>query len=199
MGLSQEELVQEYKNAMNEVHNDESSEIPPRSRRRGYLLAGVVFAIILLLVVYSIVGPVWSLVVGHINSQEVESGVLEVGDGVTVRFLNETDQYLEYVFLQSQEQLLVETSACLEGKVYEGNRYEVTSIHTPPIYDQSRTHVRSGSCPNTTIIMLHTHPTGHCTASETDIHTLDRIQQSQDDDRAMLILCDKQRYSFYTK
>jgi len=113
-------------------------------------------------------------------------------------FENNTQIILEQIYTQEQEQNLVETSVCLSGYTQDNNsKYYISSLFYPEIYEQSFNHVNFESCPNDTLIMLHTHPYKRCLASKTDIKTLNNVKKNSPN-TIMIVMCENNKFSVYS-
>ena len=93
-----------------------------------------------------------------------------------------------------------EFCVCLQVEFDENlflkDKYLVTNLYVPVIYEQSYSHVRFESCSSDTLIMLHTHPYKSCLASNTDLETLEKSQLGNPN-LVMLVMCEPGRFSVY--
>ncbi len=164
-------------------------------RRPRYLWIVVGIFLLFLMTSYFIFAPIAHVVRGQIVSNPLQDSTLFVGE-YALHFLNSTSSLLESIYVENQELALVETSVCLQGYV-QNKSYFITEIFYPQIYEQTFTHVSFESCPQSTLIMLHTHPFKRCIASDTDKDTYAK-KKSINDDLLMLVMCEEQRFSLYS-
>lgn len=177
--LNEEDLIKEYEKSSNKKY------------KKYYIILIALFSVILMSSYIYLSFPIYGIIAGQIESQQINENVLSARD-INVIFQNQTNQI---VFNSYNDNPDVETSLCLEG-FREQNNYYITYVYTPTIYSQSYTHVSHASCSNKTIAMFHTHPYKSCIASRTDINTL-RENQNKNPDVIMIIMCEPDRFSVY--
>lgn len=177
-GLKEEDLIKEYE--------DEKS-----FNKKPFLLL-LAIALSLLMASYVFISyPSFGILMSLLSSETVSDNTLNFRD-YTVIFENNSLEKIQEVYLNEQR---FETALCLKGRI-ENNFYIVDDAYIPRLISQSYAHVSHESCDVETIISLHTHPFRRCMASSQDYVSL-RNQQIQNPERAMLIMCEKNRFSFH--
>ncbi|MBM3200395.1 hypothetical protein FJZ53_05640 [Candidatus Woesearchaeota archaeon] len=88
-----------------------------------------------------------------------------------------------------------EFKACLIGEK-DGGNYVVRSVIIPEMIEQSFNQVVSKPCPQGTVAELHSHPYRRCLESEQDVKTKE-LTKRDNLDVLMVIMCEKDRFSFY--
>lgn len=196
--VDEEEFRRKLEEAQEEIRKEDAGEKkPPKWTTERLLWIGLGGVFMVILIIYSILGPVQHQIIGQLNSDTLQADRLDL-KGVTVVFENDTQDFLADLYESEQLTRLVETSACLKGEITaNATEYRVDDIYHPEILEQSQRHVRFKSCPRDTIIMLHTHPRTRCAASDTDLTTLERRHEAVDEDVIMLIMCEDDRYALY--
>ncbi len=173
---------------MEEEHYEE--EQPSLLKRISVAIIGL-FLVFLMLSTFLVWGNVGEMVAGWIESETVENGLVELED-YTVAFSNNTYEILQEIYYDNQEH---ETKVCLFGEVKD-TVYNVTYVYQPVIYSQQFNQVVSEACPSETIVALHSHPYGHCIASQQDLSTL--AQSKLVNENIIIgVMCDEDRFSFY--
>jgi len=176
-----------------EPYNLEEIEEPKSKKVIIMILA--IFLIILILSWGIIRYPINTIIEGQLKAESIKENQIILKE-LTILFENNTQTILSQIYNTEQEGKLVETSVCLLGNKY-GNEYHIKSIFYPEITEQTFRHVSFKSCPQNTLIMLHTHPFKHCLASETDITTLETVKK-YNQDIVMIVMCEENKYSIYT-
>jgi proteasome lid subunit RPN8/RPN11 len=172
----------------NEHHEEE--EKPSLLRK---IIVGTMglFLVFLMLSTFLVWGNVGEIVAGWIESETVENGLVELED-YSVLFSNGTYEILLSIYNDNQEH---ETKVCLFGNI-ENSVYNVTYVYQPVIYSQQFNQVVSQSCPSETVVALHSHPNGHCIASEQDLYTLSKSKEVNEN-IIIGVMCEEDRFSFY--
>ncbi len=178
---------------MKDIENEVLEEEDNKLKRILIVVTGL-FLIFLILSFTFLRYPVGEILQGQIESERIIDNKLVLKE-FTVIFENNTDIILSNLYNDEQETKLVETSVCLKGIKLEKD-YLINSIYYPEIHEQSFRHVEFSSCPIDTLVMLHTHPYKHCLASDTDLETLKKAQNSNPD-VIMIIMCEPQKYNIY--
>ncbi len=168
----------------------EESIIPPKIKKAILLCIGVFLVLLMFSYIFATF-PIGDIIQGKAQSTLLQGNMLILPEFLII-FQNNTAGELELLYLQEQRE---EFSVCLQGK-YENNIYSVTSLYQPTTYRRTFSHVSFESCNAETVIMLHSHPYKRCTASQTD---LDTLQKSQEHNPAMLmvVMCEPRRLAVY--
>ena len=180
--LNEEDLIREY---------EEENNKNPRTKKLVILLIAIFM--IGLMSSYIYLGyPLFGILFGLIDSSTIQGNVIRAND-ISVVFEN---QPLTMALSAYEDNPDVETSLCMHG-VRDGSVYRINYSYQPIIYSQSYTHVSHEPCDNKTVLLFHTHPYNRCSPSGTDIQTLRRAQE-KNEDVGMLIMCSPNRFSIYT-
>ena len=154
------------------------------------LLAVIGIVCITLLLTWTITSTPLAGIVSSLHlGEELEEKVTY--NNLTITFLDDTKNML----VEKYDEDGKEYAACLEGTV-DGTEYSITNVYFPEITQRSFGHVRFNACNEETIVMLHSHPFGHCSASLTDRNTLRKMQVSNPS-RLMMVQCEPTRISVY--
>ena len=175
---------------MEKTEHVEEEEKPSLLRRISVASMGL-FLVFLMLSTFLVWGNVGEMVAGWIESETVEDGLVELED-FSVTFSNSTYDVLQDIYEENQQ---YETKVCLFGFV-EGSVYNITYVYQPVIYSQQFNQVVSEACPSDTLIALHSHPYGHCIASEQDLSNLE-VSKQVNENAVVGVMCDYDRFSFY--
>ena len=171
-----------------EEHYEEEK---PSLLRRVMVVSMGLFLVFLMLSTFLVWGNVGELVAGWIESDTVNDGLVEL-EGYTVMFSNDTYEILQGIYNSNQQ---YETKVCLFGE-FENAVYNITYVYQPVIYSQQFNQVVSEACPSDTLVALHSHPYGHCIASEQDLSNL--VTSKEVNPNAIIgVMCDYDRFSFY--
>ncbi len=179
---------------MEKLEQNEGLEIEENPSMLKKISVGVMslMLIMLMLSTFFVWGNVGEVIAGWIESETVNEGLVELKD-YSVSFSNETYEILQEIYYDNQEH---ETKVCLFGEVVD-TIYNITYVYQPVIYSQQFNQVVSEACPSNTIIALHSHPNGHCIASEQDLITL--AQSKQVNENIIIgVMCQEDRFSFYS-
>ena len=174
---------------MEEEHFEEEK---PSLLKRVSVIVISLFLIFLMLSTFLVWGNVGEIVAGWIESETVENGLVELED-FSVTFSNNTYEVLQGIYSDNQE---YETKVCLFGFL-ENSRYNITYVYQPVIYSQQFNQVVSEACPDNTLVALHSHPYGHCIASEQDLSNLE-VSKQVNENALIGVMCDYDRFSFYS-
>jgi proteasome lid subunit RPN8/RPN11 len=170
---------------------DEPEEFGEESVSPGWRRVLAVF-LAFLFITYLLVDPrVRQAVVGLTESSTVDDERFRYEDKV-VAFQDGSWGELQETWESTQDH---EFRVCLTGRVRNGT-YAVTDVYHPDVYQESVYHVRSGACPATTIVDLHSHPYQQCVASQTDLDHIEQVRDSYPD-RLLAVMCTRERISFY--
>jgi len=154
--------------------------------------------IISIFLIFLIISYVWmsyglgDILASLIESKTLEENKIRIDDNSYLIFEQGSYEILLQNYLENQDK---EFKACLIGKVKNGD-YEVNDVIIPEMTEQSFAHVTSKSCPEGTIMDLHSQPYRRCIASEQDLETK-KIIQSLYPERLAVIICEKDRFNFY--
>lgn len=151
-----------------------------------------VFALLSLLLYFGVQSDT---IVGLVRSKTIEDNQLTHGN-LTIHINDNVLSSLQTTYLEEADR---EIKACLEGMVFEednGLYYQVTGVTYPDIISSSVVHITTSMCPESTIIVLHSHPVNRCVASQQDMLTLERYRQVNPHMLAM-IMCNTDRFSIY--
>lgn len=174
-----------------ELAPEEIPEKQPSKIKRIFLLIIGVLLIGLMLSYVFVSFPIGSIIQGRQESTLLENNML-LSEEISLLFINGTADQLEQFYLEEQE---VEWSACLQGEKQE-SWYIISALYQPEMFSQTFNHVTFAPCSEDSIIFLHSHPYKSCLASDTDLATLEKIQEKSPD-TVMVIMCEPKRFSVY--
>lgn len=125
---------------------------------------------------------------GLVNSRQMDSFGIELKGMMLVFSSGVYDEIASY----AAENEGVETKFCLMGEKQGGNVF-ITSVFKPLIIAQDFKSVTSKSCPEGTIVSVHTHPLLHCIPSLQDYRAL----HGSEDALYSAVMCERGRFYFY--
>ena len=144
-----------------------------------------------LILSYLLLGyPIYPIIASNYDSHSIEGNTIFTEDANIV-FLVDTYDILKEHYLKNEE---VEISACLNG--YVENNYFIEEVFFPEVITKSVNSITFKSCPEETIIWLHSHPYKKCIASKQDLNTLDK-QKNNNKKIAMVIMCSETQFNIY--
>ena len=127
----------------------------------------------------------------------VQGKVVEKEFDTEIRFQNLT-LFIDEGVIEELQALYrnetIEFAACLQGE-REGSRYNITKGYVPEIIHRSVVHVRSQRCEDS-LVMLHSHPSGQCGASDTDKNTIASVRIDHPE-MLMFVMCGEDRVSVW--
>ena len=156
------------------------------------VLLGAVICLVLILSLVFVTYPIGEILSGQITSAPLQQNILNVGS-LQIIFEQGSEKQLQMWYSKEQK---VEWSACLQG-TKEGNIYHINTLYQPTMYTQTFNEVMFAPCSADTLIILHTHPYKSCQASSTDIETLRKTQQ-RNQDTLMVVMCEPARFAVYS-
>src|SRR3989344_6667078 len=168
---------------------DPSDKKKSRLRKVAIIIGGVILSLLIVsLIVVSY--PISDIIKGQLESIPWQGNKI-ILENFTIIFKGETQRQLSVIYSREQK---VEFSACLIGEKRE-DRYLISSLYLP---EQTAVfnHVSFEPCHEDTLIMLHSHPYKSCLASETDLETL-RKSKDFNQNMLMVIMCEPDRFSVY--
>lgn len=159
-----------------------------------FVAIGGLTIIILLLSLTVVTFPIGDILSGKLESSPLQANILNL-DTLTIHFSDPVLQQLQAMYKQNQK---TEWSACLQGTIANKPKpyYAITSLYQPTMYEQTFSHISFEPCSSETLIILHTHPYKSCIASQTDLNTLEKTKQ-RNEDVLMIIMCESERFSVY--
>lgn len=168
-----------------EIYHHEEEEKP---RRRWPWVIASIFMMLLML---SFVVPMDRL--GSIVESKDISGnhVISLSDNSNILFNDFIYEDLRVKYIDSTEEFKV----CLMGKVSAGT-YVVRDYYYPKIYQSSFANVVSAGCNSSTIISMHSHPSGMCIFSKQDIVTFKQLRE-YDENVLIGLMCGTTKFNFY--
>ena len=173
-----------------ELADDPSEKIPEESKIRRVMLFLIGIFLVLLMISYIFISfPISTIIEGMIESTPLQDNTLELDD-ITIIFDQNTHKLIQDYYQDEQK---VEFSLCLQG-IKEGTTYHIKSLYRPE-QTQTFNQVSFQSCRDS-IILFHTHPYKSCLASQTDLDTLKKSQEDNED-MLMIIMCTPKRFSVY--
>ncbi len=173
-------------------HEEPHEEVEEKPLWKRILLLSITGFLILLMISFVFVSyPIGPLLEGKIESNIIKNNQIDVGEFI-INFEGDSFKKLSAMYNPDQK---TEFSACLIGEK-KGDDYNIKSVYQPKMYKQTYNHVSFQACNQETIVMLHTHPYKRCIASDTDINTLKKTQQSNKD-IVMVVMCEPDRFSVY--
>ena len=188
-----------HEKILKDIHEniDENEEYKERKPHR-WIFSIFAFFVLLTLILYFTSGPFGlSSIIGLIGSSEIENNNLEnyyeieLKNGKKILLKDKTYDQLKQIF---NEDPINEFKVCLIGR-YDGD-YHVDSISKPNVHDESLMSVTAESCPQNTIIPLHSHPFNNCVPSETDKKSQQYFKQINENSIGG-IMCGIDRFVFY--
>lgn len=174
-----------------DLPEEEKSLLPPKIKKIVLLFIGIFLAMLMFSYIFATF-PIADIIQGKAQSTLLQGNMLILPE-FSIIFQNNTAEALESFYLQEQRE---EFSVCLQGK-YENNIYVVTFLYQPQTYQRTFSHVIFESCDTETVIMLHSHPYKRCTASQTDLKTLQK-SQAENPEMLMVIMCEPGRLAVYS-
>src|SRR3989338_6335134 len=171
--------------------DEKESIIPPQLKKIILLIIGL-FIILLMVSFLFVTFPIGDIIQGKTQSTLLQGHMLILPEFVIV-FQNNTASALETLYMKEQKE---EFSVCLQG-TYEKSVYSIHSLYQPTTYQRTFSHVTFESCNDSTIIMLHSHPYKRCVASQTDLDTLKKSQE-QNQQMLMVVMCEPRRFAVYS-
>src|SRR3989344_8225898 len=151
---------------------------PSRLRKAAIITGGIILALLIVsLIVVSY--PISDIIKGQLESIPWQGNKI-ILENFTIIFEGKTQRQLSGIYSREQK---VEFSACLIGEKQE-DRYIIFSLYLPE-QTAAFNHVSFEPCHEDTLIMLHSHPYKSCLASETDLETL---RKSKDFNQNMLMV-----------
>ena len=145
-----------------------------------------VFLVVLILS-YMLTGyAVRSIIAGRSGSEKISGGFLDSEYGVVV-FSGDSYEKLKELYHANEK----EFKACLLGDFSE-ELYFIDEVYLPEIHFQDYDRVVSSSCPEDTLIDLHSHPQQHCTFSQVDLEGFNPGNLNA----LMSVMCSDDRFIF---
>ncbi len=160
--------------------------------RRYYLFAAGIFLVLLMVSFTFVTFPIADIIVSTLQSNPLEDNIIDLNN-FEVIFDQDTLAELQTIYFNEQK---VEFSVCLSGEK-RGPDYYINSLYQPKMFEQTFNHVNFAPCNQETLLLLHSHPYKRCTASETDLNTLRKTQESNPD-ILMVVMCEPSRFSIYS-
>ena len=151
-----------------------------------------IFLMFLFLSYFLLGNNIFDILASRSSSFTASNGRIIFGGG-TITFQEEAYQNLLEIYNENQQH---EFKACLMG-YKSGKNYFVEKIEAPKIISQDFSSVRAEPCREGTIIDLHSHPYKSCLASETDLKTLQKSQDTNPE-LLMVVMCEPSRFSVYS-
>lgn len=151
----------------------------------------VLLSFVMLSYVYVFPG-IFDTLLGYTQSDPlIESTVVK--ENTTVVFTDGVKDDLQGIYGEFPEE---ETALCLYGERRQ-QTYYVTNYTQPRTYSSSYSHVTHAPCPDTTLIIFHTHPQRRCLPSGADRESLSSMQR-RNNESIMLIMCKPARFTIVT-
>jgi|SRR3989344_2675106 len=162
---------------------------PSRLRKAAIITGGIILALLIVSLI-AVSYPISDIIKGQLESVPWQENKI-ILENFSIFFEGEMQKQLSDIYLREQK---AEFSACLIGEKQE-ERYLISSLYLPK---QTATfnHVSFEPCREDTLIMLHSHPYKSCLASETDLETLKKSKEFNQD-MLMVIMCEPDRFSVY--
>lgn len=157
------------------------------------LKISLAIALIILIVSYVALSfGIKDIIASLLSSQTIKEYKVEIEENQYLIFEDDTYEELLKEYYKYEDR---EFKACLLGRI--GKDYFVERIIIPKMTEQAFEHVTSESCPENTIVDLHSHPYRKCLASEQDFKSLEMLK-SRNKGAIMAIMCENTRFGFYT-
>ena len=185
-------------NSMNEKEllesfaDDDFDELPKDSKLKKIFVwvAGIIMVFLMISFIF-VSFPISDIIRGQIESEPVSNNVIDLGT-ISIEFNENTLLELQQIYHAEQR---YEFSVCLSGEK-KGSTYYINSLYQPEMFKQTFNHVSFQPCSRDTLIMLHSHPYKSCLASPTDLETLERNKEINED-ILMVVMCEPSRFSVY--
>ena len=172
--------------------NDDPADEPKPSPWKNVAVIGIGFLLILFILSLVFVDyPISTIIRGQLESNPLERNAIVVENFSIIFDTLTRDQLLDIYHKEQQ----VEFSVCLLG-YKEGNDYFIDHLYLPK-QTATFSHVSFEPCREDTLIMLHSHPYKSCLASETDLKTLQKSQDTNPE-LLMVVMCEPSRFSVYS-
>ena len=159
--------------------------------KKFFIVTGGLFLVFLMISYVFVSFPIGNIIRGQVESEPLIGNVIKLGN-FSLFFEGNTKKILQSSYFDEQE---TEFSYCLLGNVINGN-YHITSLYQPKMFEQTFNHVSFEPCSKDTLILLHTHPYKSCVASQTDMSTLEKMKELNED-VLMVVMCEAERFSVY--
>lgn len=176
---------------MNELTEIKDFEKPSKLGKILTVLMGV-FLLFLFTSYFLLGSSLFPILESIFESREAENNIIKIDQNTSILFEENTYSDLQNIYF---EDVSKEFAVCLFGD-QKSNIYSIKKIFIPEIIEQSFNHVRFKSCPQETIILLHSHPYRRCIASEQDLITLDNLKNNNNQS-LIVIMCEPNRFSIY--
>jgi proteasome lid subunit RPN8/RPN11 len=156
------------------------------------ITALAVFVLIIFVFYFTTNPTIRGIIAGLIESSPVREGVVDIGSGNKLFFLNNTYNKLIRIYDANPEK---EFKVCLKGKVSAGD-YLIYEVYEPTMVFQSHNRVIADPCPEDALVSMHSHPFRHCLPSEQDFRSFESFKKTNQN-AVMAVMCEKGRFNFY--
>ena len=184
-----DELIRDKDGELKEHHEEENHHEDSKLKKFFVLIVGVLL-IILMLSFVIVSYPVGNILLGQLESEPLKEDRIDLED-FSIIFENGLENEIKNLYLSEQK---VEFSLCLFGKKEEGD-YHISSWYQPEQVGRFN-HVSFEPCTEETLIIFHTHPYKSCIASQTDLNTLEKTKE-RNENVLMVVMCEPERFSVY--
>ena len=179
---------------LSDINEQELLDKKP-SKIKKVIVIFIGFFLLILMVSYFYSFPLFDIISSRLESKPILNNTINL-DNISIIFSDDSFTLLQEIYFNNQK---TEFSACLSGKKSIADKiiYDITSLYEPKIYSRSLTHVSFKPCSQETLIILHSHPYKRCLASGTDLETLEKTKELNQD-VLMVIMCEPSRFSVYS-
>lgn len=175
---------------MDDIINQEPQE---ESKFKKIIIIIIGLFLLLIFLTYIITNAVGiNVLSGLIESSKVNNNTIDFSLNNQVTFINNSLEKLQNLWIINPE---LEFKVCLQG-IINDNKYIISKVYTPKIYSQKVNEVVSESCPEDSLIDLHSHPFKHCLPSQQDLITFQKFKKIQPN-ALMAIMCEPERFTIY--
>jgi len=176
-----------------EIKEEDIEEEFKDSRTKKILIGIIGIGLIGLMLSYTIFsGGNDAIILGLIGSSPVDNNLVQL-NGLTIEFdANEYEKLIEYYLVNEGNEI----KACMLGEKVN-NYTKINSIVFPEVIRQGYDHILTKSCPEGTLISLHSHPNRRCMPSEQDVKNYKYLKQFNKD-LMVAVMCEPLRLYFYS-
>ena len=173
-----------------DINNLEDTDQESKIKKLIVSISGIIL-LVLILSYFLLSYPVFPILESLSESKTTKDNIIDLNEFSII--------FEEEVFTELQENyhnnLQVEFATCLLGD--KDQDYNINQIQTPEIIEQAFDHVTFKSCPQETLIVLHSHPYRRCIGSEQDMKHLEKLKEINKN-ALIIIMCEPNRFTIYS-
>ena len=178
---------------------DELNKIPdiieeerPSKFKKTFIIIIAVFLMFLLVTYLTSNSLISNIFIGLIQSDKINNNIVSINSTNNLIFQDNVYDDLLKIYDSNPE---LEFKVCLNGKILNGDYY-INDIYVPETYLQTSNKVIADSCPDYTIVDMHSHPLKHCVPSEQDFNSF-KLFKEKNNNAIMAVMCERGRFNFY--